>query len=118
MKSQLLYQAKLALREKGLNVEIGSIKELKELFPVFKDENLNLGGLKALLDRIPDANLDEWMHPPKKIRTKWAPIRRLLTKSEMHDLRSKGCTLQAIANKSGISRERVRQILTESRLEN
>jgi hypothetical protein len=113
-RSRLLYDIEEALKERGVIHRIDSVLVLRSLFPGYRGA-FTLDGLGQFLEAVPTANLEAWKKPvikkpgPKRTRSQQRRIDKIMK------LRSEGVDVSSIAHRLGISKQRVYQLLRESR---
>ncbi len=110
-RSRLLYGIEDALKERGFYVRIGSVRDLRTLFPGYS-ESLDLAGLMAMLQQIPTADLEAWKVPQKEPK-KRGPRPDTKKRAKALKLRSEGFKVPVIAKKMRLSRSRIYQLLKE-----
>ncbi|MGL5061366.1 MAG: hypothetical protein ACRC62_15440 [Microcoleus sp.] len=112
-KSRLLYEIQQALQTRGESVQrLGSVAELKELFPGIAKRKLTLENLAALLEEIPTANLDQW-RSPNSIRDR--RVRSKISHEQIAQWNAIGIKSVAIAAIAGISTQAVGQIVRKQK---
>lgn len=110
-RSSILCDVEDALKERGIYARIGSVHDLRVLFPGYS-EPLDLAGLLVMLRQIPAADLEAWRVPQKEPK-KRGPQRDTKKRAKALKLRSKGVKVPVIAKKMRLSRSRIYQLLKE-----
>lgn len=110
-RSSFLYDIEDALKERGIYARIGSVRDLRTLFPGYS-KALDLAGLLVMLQQVPTADLEAWKGLKKGSRKRGRQPNEKKRIVAL-ELRSYGLSVALIAKKMKLSRARIYQLLKE-----